>query len=380
MSALTDYVKELRRQYDLLDRASDRDGDAESLVCSARDREQRQREGQRRREQFGTNCKWSRIWTRQDLRRYEFEWHQSEYGLGGLDDLDGPQVVLPIFCHPLWWQGAFDCRSDWVEPPLAINRLWWTTGLDSPRPPSDRRASRVATLLRFKNGWLPDVRPYHARALADAAKLGIYGDLLPLIQECTEAHHVLRRAFEIGTLDGEPCDDGEPHNWNDVEERWENAIKRLGAAAPGCDGNEVDSGAIRDDISPVIQQLAEVVARLDARESVETSVPSESPPPTTMANEAAGGDESIDPQSAHVVLTNEDRDAWLYDQLTREERGSLVKQDVVIERLKKQCDDHGWSFSKEIKTLKNAADRWAKRNNKPLIPRRNHGRPRTKKR
>jgi hypothetical protein len=75
-----------------------------------------------------------------------------------------------------------------------------------------------------------------------------------------------------------------------------------------------------------------------------------------------------------VVLRNEKRDEWLYNQFCKMERDGLVPHKEIRRRLREKCNLHGWRLSEDIKTLKDAANRWATANHKPLIPKRQHGR------
>ncbi len=73
---------------------------------------------------------------------------------------------------------------------------------------------------------------------------------------------------------------------------------------------------------------------------------------------------------APVVLPNDARNAWLYGQFCRRERGSLVLHKTIVGRLKRECDRRGWSFTDDVNALKRGATGWAKRNGKPPIPKR----------
>lgn len=79
-----------------------------------------------------------------------------------------------------------------------------------------------------------------------------------------------------------------------------------------------------------------------------------------------------------VVPPNDARDAWLYDQLARNERGALVKQERVLTRLHQECKKRDWRDLRDINSAKLAANRWAKRNGRQPIPKRPHGRPKQK--
>ena len=79
-----------------------------------------------------------------------------------------------------------------------------------------------------------------------------------------------------------------------------------------------------------------------------------------------------------VVLPNDARYKWAYDQFTRQERGAMVTQAKIMARLKTKCAKLDWTLC-DITTLKRDANRWAMRNGKPQIAKRKHGRPTNKR-
>lgn len=182
MSALTDYVKELRRQYDLLAKASTFD-DA-TLSTEPPSFGGKRRNGQRRH------------WTRQDRNRLEQEFWSDE--------------------RASEWQAA-EQRGE-------------TVSIEDVLEVDDRRAStRVSRMLRR----LPDVNGFHRAALVDAAKLSMGNLLAPMIVECTRAHQELRNAFEVGDLENESRD------WKDIEWRWQEALEQLEEHSPDKSPAEV---------------------------------------------------------------------------------------------------------------------------------------------
>lgn len=80
------------------------------------------------------------------------------------------------------------------------------------------------------------------------------------------------------------------------------------------------------------------------------------------------------PVEPTVERANDRRNKWLYPLFHKKEHGALVPHKAIVARLKKKCDSTGWSFTKDIPSLKRDVDTWAKRNGKPPIPKRSQGR------
>lgn len=149
MSALSDYISELKRQADLLEAAAHRDDQALTYL-------NRPVEAGKR-----------RVWTRQDRNRLEAE------------------------C-------AFDDAS--IDDPVF----------------KTRQDTRVHAVCRK----LPDIRPFHRAALAEAQRLNTYIVVAETIAEATNAHERLIRCYRD--------DEG---SWPRIQRRHAKAVSRLEALA-----------------------------------------------------------------------------------------------------------------------------------------------------
>jgi len=182
MAGLSDYIKEIKRQRDLLQVAATFDD-----ACLSENPPD-----------FGNGGHGRRHWTRQDRRRLDYESECSQWEDSG-------------------------CNG---EPPEPVGRI-------------DTRVYRICR--KFS-----DIEPLRIRAFTDAQRQGTLSGVAPLLVAATEAHNKLLCCFGFGKAATDSFGyeefDGESLDRCDVDRSHMNAIRKLEAYVLGKQAAEVDEG------------------------------------------------------------------------------------------------------------------------------------------